>query len=146
MPAKRTKSRKRSGANSRQLSAVVFFVDRSLGRHTVSQALKAAGVQVEIHDDHFPQGTPDAEWLAEVGKRGWAVLTGDKRIRYNTIAQEAIRRHPIRLFVLVSGNLSGPEMAEAFRKALRHMIDICHNREPPFIARIRKDGKVMLEE
>jgi hypothetical protein len=33
----------------------VFFVDRSLGKHVVPGALRAAGARVEVHDDHFPQ-------------------------------------------------------------------------------------------
>ena len=36
----------------------VFFIDRSLGRRHVAQALRAAGAVVEIHDDHFPQDAP----------------------------------------------------------------------------------------
>jgi hypothetical protein len=30
---------------------------------------------VEIHDDHFPSDAKDEVWLAEVGIRGWIVLT-----------------------------------------------------------------------
>jgi len=58
-------------------SGLVFFIDRSLGRKYVAGALRTAGAKVEVHDDHFPQTTPDVEWLAEVGRRGWVVLSKD---------------------------------------------------------------------
>ncbi|MEZ5583574.1 MAG: hypothetical protein R3F37_13265 [Candidatus Competibacteraceae bacterium] len=49
-----------------------------------------AGIRIERHDDHFAQDTPDTEWLAEIGKRGWFVLTHDGRIRYKPNEQEAV--------------------------------------------------------
>jgi hypothetical protein len=51
-----------------------------MGR-AIGRRLAAEGLRVELHDDHFPQGTPDVVWLTEVGKRGWIVLTKDTRIR-----------------------------------------------------------------
>ena len=45
------------------------------------EALRAAGAQVEIHDDNFPQGALDVEWLPEVGRRGWVLLPKDREIR-----------------------------------------------------------------
>jgi hypothetical protein len=47
----------------------------------VAEALRAAGCTVEIHDRHFAQDAKDAEWLPEVGRRGWVVLTKDRHIR-----------------------------------------------------------------
>lgn len=79
-------------------SGLVFFIDRSLGRKYVAEALRTAGATVEVHDDHFPQTTPDVDWLAEVGRRGWVVLSKDERIRRNRIEREALeagrREHP----------------------------------------------------
>lgn len=60
-----------------------FFVDRCLGRGPVVSALRAAGVQTHAHDDHFAQDTLDVDWLTEVGRQGWVVLTKDKNIRAN---------------------------------------------------------------
>jgi hypothetical protein len=31
---------------------LVFFIDRSLGRKVIPDALRAAGEEVRIHDDH----------------------------------------------------------------------------------------------
>lgn len=94
---------------------VVFFLDRSLGRVHVSQALRALGARVEIHDDHFPLDARDADWLPEVGRRGWVVLMKDKRIRRNRLERDALLASGVRAFVLTSGNLTGPEMAEVLK-------------------------------
>lgn len=37
-----------------------YFVDRSLGRGLVVEALRAAKLEVHAHDDHFAQDTPEA--------------------------------------------------------------------------------------
>ena len=59
----------------------VYFTDRDLGKR-FGEILKAGGLTVERHGDHFAPDTPDEAWLAEVGRRGWIVLTHDRRIRY----------------------------------------------------------------
>ena len=78
-------SRKRSAASfrSKRPSAAPppFFIDRSLGRLTIASALREQGAEVHTHDTHFAQVARDEEWLAEVGRRGWEVITKDTRIR-----------------------------------------------------------------
>ncbi|MGH8068644.1 MAG: hypothetical protein ACRERE_26115 [Candidatus Entotheonellia bacterium] len=32
-------------------------------------------VEVHVHDDHFSPNARDEEWLSEVGRRQWVVLT-----------------------------------------------------------------------
>jgi hypothetical protein len=58
---------------------MVFFFDRNIGK-SIPKALKLVKLfvpavatscderaEVELHQDHFGQETPDDEWLAEVG-------------------------------------------------------------------------------
>jgi len=47
----------------------VFFTDRDLGKR-FPEILKASGLTVERHDDHFAPDSADETGLAEVGKRG----------------------------------------------------------------------------
>lgn len=105
----------------RPVSAPVFFIDRSLGRKQVAQALREAGATVEVHDDHFPQATPDVDWLAEVGRRGWVVLSKDERIRRNRIERTALEAARVRAFFLTQQDITGQEMAELFSSALPGM-------------------------
>ena len=81
--------------------------------------LRNAGLNVEIHDDHFPQNATDPEWLTAAGKKNWIVVTRDERIRYRVAERQAIRRAKVRAFVLAAqGDLRAEMLAEIFLKAL----------------------------
>jgi hypothetical protein len=147
MAAQGPKSRKQSAANSgsKPLNPpLVFFIDRSLGQKVIASRLRQCGVQVEIHDDHFPQNAPDEDWISEVGKRGWVVLTKDDRIRYRPAALDAYRRHKVRVFVFGSGEMKAQEMADAFVKALPKISRFAIKKTAPFFARISRSGLVSI--
>ncbi|WP_437325864.1 hypothetical protein [Sorangium sp. So ce381] len=95
-----------------------YFIDRSLGRGLVVEALRAAKLDVHAHDDHFAQNTPDAEWLVEIGRRGWVVLTKDKNIRVNALERLALVRANVACIMLGRGDLTAPAMAQVFVDAL----------------------------
>lgn len=136
--------KKRSGASSTNEppEPLVLFVDRSLGKKIVAGALRQAGAQVEIHDDHFPPAAPDEDWLREAGRRGWVVLTKDRGIRYRAPALAAIRLSAVRMFVLTAGDLQGSEMAAIFVMALSRIARVASRHPAPFIAKITKTGAV----
>jgi hypothetical protein len=120
----------------------VFCIDEALGRRVVPDALRAAGVRVELLIDHHPRGTADATWLPDVGRRGWIVLTKDKNMRRRPAEQLAIVRNGVRAFSLTSGDLSGPEMAEAFVRAMPGMRRLVRRHPGPFIASVTRSGLV----
>ena len=66
---------------------LVYFTDRDLGKR-FPEKLRAGGVRVERHDDHFGQLTPDPEWIGEIGRRGWVAVTRDSRIRYSPLLRK----------------------------------------------------------
>ena len=68
----------------------------------MATVLRAAGLHVEVHDDHFRQDALDPEWLTDVGERNWIVVTRDERIRYNVAEKQAMRRAKVRAFVLAA--------------------------------------------
>jgi predicted nuclease of predicted toxin-antitoxin system len=141
-------SRKRSAASSRSTRPEPpfppLFIDRSLGRLTIATALRAAGADVHTHDAHFRQDARDEEWLAEVGRRGWAVITKDARIRYRKTELAALVAARVRAFVLTRGDLSGSEMAAVLVKALPNLARFSARHQPPFIARIAASGRVQM--
>ena len=104
----------------------------------------AQGAEVHTHDAHFAQDARDEEWLADVGRRGWAVITKDTRIRYRQTELAALVAGGVRAFVLTRGDLSGPEMAAILVKALPHLVRFSARYEPPFIARIAASGRVQM--
>lgn len=125
-----------------ELKQAVFFIDRCLGRVHLASALRQAGITVETHDDHFSQAAQDEDWLPEVGQRGWIVLTKDARIGKRTTERLAVANGNVRMFVLVSQDLSGEDMIEVFRKAFPAMQTFARENPSPFIAKVYRDGKV----
>lgn len=124
---------------------LVFFVDRSLGRKVIPDALRAAGAKTRVHDEFFPQDAKDEVWLAEVGRQGWVVLTKDKHIRYRQVEIQALLAGKVRAFILTArGDLSGAEVGQIFIKAMPAMKKLCDTATPPFIARVSRDSSVTL--
>ncbi|MEX2149667.1 MAG: hypothetical protein WD793_05605 [Steroidobacteraceae bacterium] len=116
----------------------VYFTDRDLG-HQFPEKLRAAGLRVERHDDHFGQLTPDSEWIAEVGRRGWVAVTRDGRIRYSPLALATLMASGARLFVIV-GRLTTDEAAATFVCQLKRVEKLLRKESKPFIAKIRRDS------
>ena len=109
--------------------------------------LRNAGLNVEIHDDHFPQNAQDPEWLTAAGGKNWIVVTRDERIRYRVAERQAIRRAKVRAFVLAAqGDLRAEMLAEIFLKALSKIRRTVKEQKPPFIAKISRGGEVTLLE
>ncbi|OGI48359.1 MAG: hypothetical protein A2151_03965 [Candidatus Muproteobacteria bacterium RBG_16_65_34] len=143
MDGPKKKSKKPSATNSsKPLDDVVFFVDRSLGRKAVPEALRAAGARVEVHDDHLPQNAKDEDWLAYIGERNWVALTQDARIRHHELEFKALLRAKVRTFVLTAKGLRGEENAAIIVNALPAMLHILAKHPGPFVARIARNSKV----
>lgn len=115
-----------------------------MGKHIVAAALRSVGVAVEIHDDHFPPDAPDQDWLRDVGRRGWIVLTKDRRIRYRQLELASIASAGVKAFVLTAGDLSGSEQAAAFIQALPRIARLVQRETAPFIASVTRTGGVSL--
>lgn len=95
-----------------------FFFDRSLGKISAHR-LRAAGHVVHLIADFYPddaQQIGDAEWIAEGCRRGWALLTKDRRIRYRTDELAALTSG--HLFCLADGNASLDDITRRFLEAV----------------------------
>lgn len=92
-----------------------FFADRCLGRGSVDR-LRDLGWSVvritEVFADDA-QAITDEEWVAYGARVGMALLTKDKRIRY----QPAFKAAGTPVFALSDGRLGIAEMAERFNAA-----------------------------
>ncbi|HET8539835.1 MAG TPA: hypothetical protein VFL83_08185 [Anaeromyxobacter sp.] len=122
----------------------VFFVDRSLGKHDVPNALRAAGALVEVHDAHFAQDAPDEVWLPAVGQKGWAVLTSDDRIRYRQAEKSAATTAGVALFIFTGKRMRGAAIGDALVRALPEMTRLLQQERRPFIAKVTRTGTVSL--
>jgi hypothetical protein len=127
-----------------QPQSITFFIDRCLGKKSIPDILRAAGISVEIHDNHFDKGALDVDWLPQVGEQGWIVLTKDDKISKNQLERIAVARAQIKMFVLASQRLPGKDMAAIFLKAIVPMQEFVRKYPAPFIAKIYRDGKIYL--
>jgi hypothetical protein len=95
-----------------------FFIDRSLGRFTVPEALRACGLVVhtmaEVYGERVGQGLQDERWLRDAGERGWVVLMKDDAIRRRPAEREALIASGVRAFCLTNAQLRGDEQARRF--------------------------------
>src|SRR6266849_4192619 len=148
MAARRNKSKKRSAGSGQSPwlpEEFVLYLDENLcNAKAILSVLSRLGVKHERHLSHFPHGTPDEVWLPKVGKEKWALLTADKRIRYNLLEKKALAEHNVMEFVFASGNMSGEEMAAALELALAKIVRLTVRQDPPFVAAITRSGEVHL--
>ena len=86
-----------------------FFLDRSLGRRAVPEALRADGWDLITLAEHYgmpaDEQVADTEWIEEAAKRGWPILMKDKRIRHRQAEITAVTEHKARCFVITRGDL-----------------------------------------
>jgi hypothetical protein len=81
-----------------------FFLDRSLGRKAVPEALRADDWEIITLAEHY--GVPadeqvaDVEWIREAAEQGWPILMKDKRIRYRQAERQAVIEHGAHCFVI----------------------------------------------
>ncbi len=112
----------------------VYFTDRDLGKQFPAR-LRAAGLAVERHADHFAPDAPDALWLPEVGRRGWVVVTHDERIRYKANELAAVTQHHVAM-LLVVGHAPFAVLAEHFVHTLPRIEAFVEAHRPPYIAKV----------
>ena len=123
---------------------MILFFDRSLGKGLGRTLRRVRGfpATVELHDNHFPQNTPDDEWLAEIGQRGWLAIGQDYRHHLMDVELEAIRTHDVGVFYLWGADASQWEQLRVLAKAWDR-IEAVSNTDPPFIYRIAKSGRLV---
>jgi PIN like domain len=124
-----------------------FFVDRSLGRHLVPQALRAVGAVVhtmaDVYGERIGQGLSDEEWLRDAGQRGWVVLVKDAKVRRRPAELEAVATYGVRAFCVTNANLRGVEQAERLVSNLPRIIAIAAQ-PGPYIYGVYANGVTRL--
>jgi len=106
--------------------------------------LQEQGELYILHDDQFTQDTPDTVWLNEVGIKCCVVFSKDVRMRKRLIELEALKESRGAAFILANGNLTGLQIAEAFKHALPQIKRILKRADRPIVATITKSGNVQV--
>lgn len=123
---------------------ITLFIDRDTWSRVLDRDLRAAGIPFVAHREVFAHDTPDAEWIAEVGRRGWTVVTRDQNIRRRPNELRAVRDAGVRLFALTSGNLSAAETAATIIKAWRAIQQQVAGTSAPALFSVSRGGEVRL--
>lgn len=119
-----------------------FFADRDLGRYEFPGALRAAGLVVHAHADHFPQTAPDREWLPQAAANGWLILTNDRKIRSRSLELRAVMTSGARVLALVGGSLPADELARNFINTIAKIEAFAAETPAPWIARLYRPNPV----
>jgi hypothetical protein len=106
----------------------------------VADALRAAGARVEVHIDHFAQDAADIEWIPEVGRRTWVLITKDEHIRRNVLERAAYEAAKLRGFVVTGKDMAGPDLAALLVRCLPGMVRRAAGRPGPMLFTISRDG------
>ena len=131
-------------ARSSQDDELILFIDRDTWSVVLDEALKAASVAFVAHRDLFVPETPDAQWIGEVGRRGYIAITRDKNIRRRPNELAAVRSAPLLLFALTSGTLSARETADILLSALPSVYRNARSTLPPAMFSIDRAGNVRM--
>jgi hypothetical protein len=136
------KKRSAASSSSEPPELPPLFLDASLGKKIVAEALRRAGATVYVHDELFGPGTPDELWLRRAGTEGWLVVTKDRRIRYRKNEHEAVRRWNVGVVVLISKDLTGAGMASLLVSAVPSIKKFIAGNRAPFVAALTRDGRI----
>jgi len=103
-----------------------FFIDRSLGRRIVPEAIEAAGYVVHtlasVYGEREGQRVEDERWLRDAGAADWVVLLKDDRIRRRPAELEALVDARVRAFCLTNAQLRGDEQAVRFTSNINRIV------------------------
>jgi hypothetical protein len=126
--------------SSARLASLTFFLDHQIGRYQVAEALRSAGAKVAVHLDHFPGNMPDVEWIPEVARRDWVLITKDQNIRRNPLERRAYELSGLRGFVVTGKDMTGGELAVLLVQCLHGMARRVSGRRGPLLFTISRIG------
>ncbi|HEX5870449.1 MAG TPA: hypothetical protein VFY65_08540 [Longimicrobium sp.] len=118
-----------------------FFADRNLGVKIFPGILRAEGITVHLHQDHFAQDAADVDWMPEVARRGWPIISPDIRISRDRLEVEAIMTSGAAVFCLAGGHLTGEEKARNFLRCLPQIASVLARTPRPFIAKVYQPNR-----
>lgn len=78
---------------------MTFILDNDIS-FRIAEALRALGPDVRALRKHFPQETPDTELLAELGTKGWHLVTADRQILKRPHEAAALHKARVTTFFL----------------------------------------------
>lgn len=118
-----------------------FFTDFNCGKQ-FPMFLRAAGLDVHMHVDHFESDADDTVWAPAVAARGWIGISRDRRITRTTLEYDALMFAGGRLFVMTGGGMKTELLAKNFINTLPKILAVIADNEAPYIAMVYRPSPV----
>jgi len=119
-----------------------LFIDRCAWSRRLGEALREAAIPFIVHDDKFAKDCADVDWLPEVGKQGWIVITRDKNIRRKPNELQAFRDAKVIAFALASGNASADDTARLVVELYPRILRKARGAKPPAMFSVTLAGGI----
>lgn len=117
----------------------MFMFDNNLAP-SLAQALAILGEEACHLQDEFAADCADKEWLAEIGDRGWFLVTRDRNILKNKAEQAALRRHNVGAFFLSGKGLSRWDLVQQVIRNWPRILELADSTHRPFAILIPPNG------
>jgi len=118
-----------------------FFLDRTHGRKIFPGILRKVGFSlVALHEWGFGPETQDDVWIAECGKQGWVVLSGDKGLEKNPVNRKAVIDAACKVFIFTDNSSKAEEWAAAVIMARKQIARMVDQNNGPFYVHIGKEA------
>jgi hypothetical protein len=142
MADRKPKSKKRSGSKKPKPlhKGFTLYLCNNIDYDDVANALERAGIRFKRHRDCFSPSAADTALLREIGRKGWILITADKKQRTRLLERRLIEQFKVREFVFTSGDIG--DVGELLVKAKNQMRHLCSKHDGPFVASISSSGNV----
>lgn len=116
-----------------------FFVDNNLSRG-LARGMAAFGEDVTHLQDHYPVDAKDTDWLPQVGRDEWILLTRDNKIRFKPAELGAIKQHRVGAFFLGGKDRSRWDLVQQVVRNWVRMNELAGKTARPFAFRVPPQG------
>jgi hypothetical protein len=120
-----------------------LFIDRNSGGRIFRSLIVSNDFDVVLHDDHYKGIIPsDPEWLRDISKLGWIMISGDMRTSRSPLFLAELAKSNARVFLLNGLNGESREgKAKCVIESYAAISRICEKFEAPFLWGITKDHR-----
>jgi hypothetical protein len=103
------------------------------GRKIAAALSDASGCRTEIHADHFAIDAEDTDWIPEIGRRGWILVTKDSGIMRKEHEKQALLNAKVRALIFMDALLARDVMIELIQSLMPAMLRHIDRYEAPFV-------------
>lgn len=124
---------------------MTFFIDANIDGASFVDPLRAEGLHIELHRDHFKPNEDDTIWIPETAKRGGVAVTNDKNTKAKGAEVLAIVRSNARmLYIKKKEGVSMEAIAANFINTLDQVHKFFEHHEPPCAASLIRPNTLII--